>query len=196
MLRLDFSGIVQRKSQFMEEEMKTPIIETERMILRPLSVMDANDIYERWTFDDRVSKYVRWCTHNSVKDTMEWLKVEENNILSDRIYQWGFTLKDNGYLFGSGGINFNEEECIFELGYNIMHKYWNQGYTTEAAKAILEFAVGELKQSKFIAWHAVDNPASGAVLRKCGFVYEHNEIHTKFDGVTSYDTKKYRLAII
>ena len=49
MLRLDFSGIVQRKSQFMEEEMKTPIIETERMILRPLSVMDANDIYERWT---------------------------------------------------------------------------------------------------------------------------------------------------
>ena len=127
---------------------------------------------------------------------MEWLKVEENNILSDRIYQWGFTLKDNGYLFGSGGINFNEEECIFELGYNIMHKYWNQGYTTEAAKAILEFAVGELKQSKFIAWHAVDNPASGAVLRKCGFVYEHNEIHTKFDGVTSYDTQKYRLAII
>ena len=114
MLRLDFSGIVQRKSQFMEEEMKTPIIETERMILRPLSVMDANDIYERWTSDDRVSKYVRWCTHNSVKDTMEWLKVEENNILSDRIYQWGFTLKDNGYLFGSGGINFNEEECIFE----------------------------------------------------------------------------------
>ena len=60
MLRLDFSGIVQRKSQFMEEEMKTPIIETERMILRPLSVMDANDIYERWTSDDRVSKYVRW----------------------------------------------------------------------------------------------------------------------------------------
>ena len=96
MLRLDFSGIVQRKSQFMEEEMKTPIIETERMILRPLSVMDANDIYERWTSDDRVSKYVRWCTHNSVKDTMEWLKVEENNILSDRIYQWGFTLKENG----------------------------------------------------------------------------------------------------
>ena len=66
MLRLDFSGIVQRKSQFMEEEMKTPIIETERMILRPLSVMDANDIYERWTSDDRVSKYVRWCTQNSV----------------------------------------------------------------------------------------------------------------------------------
>ncbi len=39
---------------------KTPIIETERMILRPLSITDAKDIYERWTSDDRVSKYVRW----------------------------------------------------------------------------------------------------------------------------------------
>ena len=32
-------------------------------------------------------------------------------------------------------------------------------------------------------------------MRKCGFVYENNEIRTKFDGVTSYDTKKYRLII-
>jgi len=41
--------------------MKTPIIETERMILRPLTVADASDIFERWTSDDRVSRYVRWC---------------------------------------------------------------------------------------------------------------------------------------
>lgn len=175
--------------------MKTPIIETERMILRPLSVTDANDIYERWTSDDRVAKYVKWCTHSSVNDTIEWLEVEENHILSDKTYQWGFTLKDSGYLLGCGGISFNEKEGVFELGYNIMYKCWNQGYTTEAAKAILEFAVKELKQREFVAYHAVDNPASGAVMRKCGFVYENNVIHIKLDGVTSYDTKKYRLII-
>lgn len=175
--------------------MKTPVIETERMILRPLSVSDADDIYERWTSDDRVSKYVRWCTHNSVNDTIEWLKFEEGNIANDKVYQWGFTLKNNGYLFGSGGLVYNEKEKAFELGYNIMHKYWNQGYTTEAAKAILEFAINELKQTEFVSWHAVDNPASGAVMRKCGFVYENNETVTKFDGVTSYDTKKYRLIV-
>ena len=175
--------------------MQTPIIETKRMILRPLSVEDAKDIYERWTSDERVSKYVRWCTHKSVNDTIQWLKLEKESINSDMIYQWGFTLKDGNYLFGCGGINFNDQESVFELGYNIMHKYWNQGYTTEAAKAILEFAVKELKQNEFIGWHAVDNPASGAVMRKCGFVYENNEIRTKFDGVTSYDTKKYRLII-
>jgi len=175
--------------------MNTPILETERMILRPLSIADASDVFERWTSDDRVSKYVRWCTHRSVEDTKEWIKFEEANISSDKMYQWGFTLKENGYLFGSGGINYNEQEGAYELGYNIMHKYWNQGYTTEAAKAILEFAVKELNQKGFVSWHAVDNPASGAVMRKCGFVYEKNEIHTKFDGVTSFETKKHRLII-
>jgi len=175
--------------------MKTPIIETERMILRPLTVADANDVYERWTSDDRVAKYVKWCTHSSIQDTIEWLKMEEENDLSDKAYTWGFTRKDSGYLFGSGGISFNEEEGVFELGYNIMYQYWNQGYATEAAKAILEFAMKELKQREFVSWHAIDNPASGKVMKKCGFVYEKNEIHTKFDGVTSWETKKHRLII-
>lgn len=175
--------------------MDTPILETERMILRPLSVADANDIYERWTTDERVAKYVRWSVHSSVDVTIEWLKAEEKNISSDKAYQWGFTLKENGYLFGSGGLSFNEVEGVWELGYNLMHKLWNQGYATEAAKAMLDFGINVLGQKEFIAWHAVENPASGAVLRKRGFEYECNEIHTKFDGVTTFDTKKYRLVV-
>ena len=175
--------------------MQTPIIETERMILRPITVADANDIFERWTSDERVSKYVKWCTHASVKDTIEWLTMEEESLMSDTSYQWGFTLKDSGYLFGSGGIFLNDDEGVFEIGYNIMHKYWNQGYTTEAAKAMLDFAVKELNRKEFVAFHAVENPASGAVMRKCGFVNEGNEVHTKFDGVTLYDTKRYRLIV-
>jgi [ribosomal protein S5]-alanine N-acetyltransferase len=173
--------------------MITPILETERLILRPLSIQDAEVIFDRWTSDDRVSRYVRWSTHKDSKETADWLCMEEHNILSDNVYQWGFVLKDSSYLFGSGGLNYNETEKAFELGYNIMYKCWNHGYTTEAVEAILNFAVKELNKNNFIAWHAVENPASGRVLEKCGFEYLRNEIHTKFDGVTSYDTKMYRL---
>jgi ribosomal-protein-alanine N-acetyltransferase len=76
-----------------------------------------------------------------------------------------------------------------------MHKYWNQGYTTEAAKAILEFAHLKLGECEFIACHAIENTASGRVMEKCGFKYENNEVHTKFDGITSYETKRYKLVL-
>lgn len=175
--------------------METPILETERMILRTLSLSDVRDIYERWATDEHVARYVRWSVHSSIEVTEEWIKAEEKNISSDKSYQWGFTLKEDGFLFGSGGLHYNEDEGVWELGYNIMHKFWNQGYVTEAARAIIGFATEQLGIKEFIAWHAVENPASGAVLRKCGFVYEKNEKHTKFDGVTSFETMKYRLVI-
>ena len=175
--------------------MKTPILETERVILRPLSSEYAQEIFDRWTTDDRVSKYVRWCTHSSVEDTKAWLSMEEETNNTDENYDWGFFIKDGDYLFGSGGIFFHKEENCFEVGYNIMHKYWNQGYTTEIVKGILEFAEKELGIKEFVAWHANENPASGAVLKKCGFVYEKDGINTKFDGVTVFESKCYRLKL-
>lgn len=173
--------------------MNTPILETERLILRPLSTEDAQDIFDRWTSDPVVTKYMRYSTHSSVEDTRQWLLTEEERNKTDQMYDWGFWLKDGNYLFGSGGLVYNEEEKMFELGYNIMQKVWNQGYTTEASKAMLEFAHKELKQNEFFAKHAAENTASGAVMKKCGFVYEKDGIYTKYDGVTTYTAKCYRL---
>ncbi len=173
--------------------MNTPILETDRLILRPLSVKDAQDIYDRWTTDPKVAKYMRWSLHSSPEETRQWLQMEEENNKTDKVYDWGFWLKDGNYLFGCGGLVYHEDEKCFELGYNIMHKYWNQGYTTEASKAMLEFARKELGQTEFIAKHAVDNPASGEVMKKCGFVYEKDGFSTKYDGVTTYEAKLYRL---
>lgn len=78
-----------------------------------------------------------------MEDTKQWLWATEESNKTDTMYDWGFWLKDGNYLFGSGGLMYHKEEKVFELGSNIMHKYWNQGYTTEAAKAILEFAQKE-----------------------------------------------------
>lgn len=43
--------------------MNTLILETERLILRPLSVADAQAIFDRWTSDPVVTKYMRYSTH-------------------------------------------------------------------------------------------------------------------------------------
>jgi RimJ/RimL family protein N-acetyltransferase len=55
-----------------------------------------------------------------------------------------------------------------ELGYWIARDHWGRGYATEAARAVLRLAK-VLGHSALVAGHFIDNPASGAVLRKVGF---------------------------
>lgn len=173
--------------------MITPVLETERLILRPLELSDAEDIYERWIQDENVSRYMRWSSDQTLDQTREWIQSEIANYESDKSYCWGFVLKKENYLFGSGGLVYTKKHNGFEIGYNIMHKYWRQGLTTEAAKAIVQFAKETLQQNKLYACHAVENPASGAVMKKCGFQYVCDGIDQKFDGVTTYNTKEYEL---
>lgn len=173
--------------------MRTPILETDRIILRPMLVTDAEHVFYSWTSDPEVAKYMIWDLHKDVEDTIQWLRMEETNVESDKAYNWGFVLKETGLLFGSGGINFKEERGMYELGYNIMRKYWNQGLTTEASKAILEFAVNQLGARKFLGCHAKDNVGSGKVMEKLGFIYQKEGSYTDISGDRFFMSKEYLL---
>lgn len=50
----------------------TPTIETDRLILRPLTINDADDVFE-WTGDERVAKYMVYPCHRNIEVTREWL---------------------------------------------------------------------------------------------------------------------------
>ncbi len=176
--------------------MNTPILESDRIILRPLSINDAEQIYKNWTSDVEVAKFMIWDIHKSINDTIDWLKVEEQNINSEKHYTWGFVLKETGELFGSGGINYKEELDCYELGYNIMKKYWGRGLTTEAGKVILDFAISTLGEKKFFCRHAIDNIGSQKVMTKLGFVYFGDSSYTSFSGQKNYLSKDYFLNIL
>lgn len=76
------------------------------------------------------------------------------------------TLPGKGVI-GSAGLSENDGQP--EVGYWIARDYWGQGYATEAARAVLRIA-RTLGHTRLTAAHFVDNPASGRVLRKLGFV--------------------------
>jgi ribosomal-protein-alanine N-acetyltransferase len=80
--------------------MITPILESKRIILRPLSLNDAEDIYKSWTSDSEVAKFMIWDVHKSINDTIEWLKMEVQNVDKEHHYVWGVVLKETGELFG------------------------------------------------------------------------------------------------
>ncbi len=149
--------------------MNTPILETERLILRPITLADAREAFDNWTGDPEVARYMAYSTHKSIKDTEEWLRGVEDTRELPTSFDWGFQRKSDGRLIGSGGIYYKEDCGMFELGYNIMKECWHQGYTTEAAREMVRFALEELGQTRLGCNHVVENVNSGKVMMKVGF---------------------------
>lgn len=77
------------------------------------------------------------------------------------------TLAENGEVVGTIGID-PDPEGRTEIGYWVARKHWGRGFATEAGRAVIEIA-RSLGHTQMAAGHFVDNPASGAVLRKIGF---------------------------
>jgi len=185
----------------MINKMINSTIETERLILRPLTLADAGTAYHGWTGEPEVAKYVSWLPHHSIDEAIEWLREIEwkyddtGNIISGDYYIWGFVLKETGELFGSGGLIWEEEWQLFQVGYNIMKTHWNHGYTTEAMKAILCFASANLGIKKVSGGHAKENTASAKVLEKLGFIYDRDDITPHVDGIRFFDSREYLLEI-
>ena len=175
--------------------MITPVLETERVFLYPPKISYAESIFHNWATDSEVTKYLRWNHHESIDITIGWLKYEVENIADDNSYQWVFVNKENNEMFGSGGLSYNKEHNRFEIGFAIMKTYWNQGFTTESAHAMIDFAVKELKQTRFFARHAKENTASGIVLKKIGFIYLKDGTYSSFDGKRAFESKEYVLIV-
>lgn len=175
--------------------MKTPILETERLILRPLKVADAEEIFTGWTSDPEVTKYMTYSTHTDVEVTKIWLADVESKTDSDTAYDWGFVRKSDGKLIGSGGIYYKEELGSFEIGYNIRKDCWHKGYTTEAATAIRDFGIHTLGFKKLVGRHAKENIYSGKVMEKIGMQRVGEGSYDSMDGSKHYEHWEYILEV-
>lgn len=81
---------------------------------------------------------------------------------------------------------------MWEVGYCIGRAWWGKGCTTEALKALVEYWFKNTDSNWLACSHAVENPASGKVMMKAGFVYDHEAVYHKFDG-TAIPCKCYAL---
>jgi len=148
-------------------------LETERLLLRKISLNDAEAMYNNWANDDVVTKYVTWPTHQSVDDTKGLLAMWEAEYENDNCYRWIIELKAEKKAIGTIDVcRMNEGDGVAEIGYVISREYWNRGIVTEAAKKVLEYLLNEVGFYRIEAQHHLDNPASGKVMQKIGMKYE------------------------
>ncbi len=171
----------------------TPTLETERLILRPLTSEDAEEAFV-WCSDERVNRFMPYNLNTTVDETLYWI----NEIIpnDEGNYNWGIVLKENGLLIGSCSIGPDKLEHIgWGFGYNIRYDYWNKGLTTEATKKMIEYAHNVHGVKIIVADHAVNNPASGRVMEKCGLKFDHYGEYKTFDGKETFKAKFYKLVL-
>lgn len=149
-----------------------PRIETERLVLRPLEMADAESIYE-YGSDPEVTKYVIFETHRSIEDTYGFLReaIQWREEGSNAV--WGMTLRTNGKLIGTTGLHrYEEQHKTLEIGYALNQLFWNMGYTAEAVQAVIKEVFASTDINRIHAHHYLHNDASGRVMEKAGMRYE------------------------
>lgn len=162
--------------------MNTPVLETERLLLRPFRKEDAEEVFVCWERDPDVAKYMFWTSHNDIEKTKEWIAFEIGQIEKEDWYRFAIELKETGELIGTALIYYEEEVVCWEIGYNLGKRYWGKGYTTEAMRKVVDFAVELLGITEIVGRHAKENPASGNVMKKLGFEYEKDIPYECNDG--------------
>ena len=163
---------------------KEPILETDRLILRPLTLDDAEACFS-WNSDERVTKYMSYSTYTDLRQTVEWI---QSTMTDETEWTWAFVLKAENKVIGTGGIGPSAHmKGYWGMGYNLHYDYWHKGYCTEAMRAIIDFVHNELGVSKICSDHAVENPRSGKVMEKCGLKFDHYGEYTKLDRWTGQE---------
>jgi len=146
-------------------------IETKHLILRPLKLSDANDIYQ--AMQDKVySKYI-WVIPwpYKMRDTTKFIKDARKNLKkSTPTLIFGLWHKKDKKIIGVESLNniqFRNKNC--ESGSWLARKYWGSGLMTEARLEIFKLAFKNLKLHKIISMVIVENKRSQKHIEKFGF---------------------------
>lgn len=151
----------------------TQVIETERLILRPYTVCDAEDMYQNWASSDEVTRYLTWPTHTGADATRKLLELWVDNYQNPAVYHWGITLKGNDTVVGDiSVVHMNEKTAAAELGWCMGQAWWGQGIMPEAALAVRDYLFDRVGFHRVEARHDKNNPKSGRVMQKIGMQYE------------------------
>lgn len=147
--------------------MKQIILETARLQLREMTLADKSALAA--ILQDELVMYAYNGAFNQA-ETDAWM---EKQLLRYREYRfglWAVSLKGNDEMIGQCGITMQayKTEQVPEIGYLLAHKYWHQGYATEAAIACREYGFHTLHFPTLYSIIRDTNTASQAVALRNG----------------------------
>lgn len=161
-------------------------LETERLILRPFEIGDAEALFEM-DKNPEVHTYLWQKPIQNIEEVYSSIEMVQKQYQERGIGRFSTILKETGELIGWTGIKFvndhieNGNTNFYDYGYRLNEKFWNKGFATEATKFWIDYAFNTMKVETMHAYTHFENGASNHVLKKCGF--ELVEEYTAEDGV-------------
>ena len=149
-----------------------PTLNTERLILRPMCVGDAADMFDYAQRED-VTTYLLWSPHQSISYTREYLKYIETRYDAGDFYDWAVIERASGKMIGTCGFTrIDTPNNAGEIGYVLNPEFHGKGYGTEAASEALKFGFDVIGLHRIEAKFMEGNVASLRVMDKLGMTFE------------------------
>lgn len=148
------------------------ILETERLLLRPIDLNDAQDMFQLDN-NPNVHKYLGNKPVKTIEESIAYIKNIQQQYLENNIGRFAVILKKNNTFLGWCGLKFITEEennhnNFYEIGYRFKEEFWGQGFAYESATEWLKYAFNTLKVPVLYASAHIDNKGSRKVLEKIG----------------------------
>ncbi len=153
-----------------------PILNTERLTLRQLSIADAPSIFELRS-DSEINKYLDRAPSKTIDDAVGFIqKIVEMVNRGESLY-WVVTLTESGEFVGAIGLfGFSDAQDACEIGYELLPRFQGRGIMSEAVEKVLEYATQGLNVQKIEAFTHKDNQNSTRLLTRLGFVEGVNQV--------------------
>lgn len=153
--------------------MNHAVIKTARLLLRGFTLDDAPEV-QRLAGDYAVARNTLTIPHPYEDGMAEiWIRGLEEDEEKRISLVFAIERDDDKQLIGSIGLSgIDRQHNHAEIGYWIGQPYWNQGYASEAASALVGFAFRILRLNRVFAYHFERNVASERVLEKVGLQRE------------------------
>lgn len=149
-----------------------PTLHTERLSLRPMHPIDAEDMFDYAKRED-VTEYLLWSPHPNVSYTRDYLNYIQSRYSLGDFFDWAIIDKDSRRMIGTCGFTrINTDNDAGEIGYVLNPDFWGKGYAVEAARRVIEFGFEELSLHRIEARFMQGNERSLRVMEKLGMQFE------------------------
>jgi RimJ/RimL family protein N-acetyltransferase len=148
-----------------------PVLQTERLRLRPPELTDA-PVIQALAGDRRIAETTLNIPHPYSEDAaLMWIMGSRQRLQDGSDYTFAIIRHSDQQFIGAVGIHPGHNRQA-EIGYWVGVPYWGQGYATEAARCVVQFGFEVLGLNRIYATYFAHNPASRRVMEKSGMTFE------------------------